>query len=130
MEVFFLGKRRVPGGSFVPCVGGFCCGPWLCCSPFLITLATFGVRLLAFLLLVLARGVVFLKEFVPVLAKVGRVNNLVEELFGFFLLLVRVRVGPVVSKVVCGAVGGVDHKRRLEQIRLGRKVRREGPYVL
>ena len=79
----------------------------MCCSPFLITLATLGVRLLAFLLLVLASGVVLLKEFVPVLAKVGRVNNLIEEFFSFFLLFVGVRVGPVVSKVVCGAVGGM-----------------------
>ncbi len=63
------------------------------------------------------------------LAKVGRLNNLVEELFGFFLLFVGVRVGPVVSKVVCGAVGGVDHECRLEQICLGWKVCRKGPHV-
>ncbi len=95
----------------------------------LITLATFGVRLLAFLLLVLASGVVLLKEFLPVLSKVCRVNNLIEELFSVFIVFVGARVGPVVSKVACGAVGGVDHERRLEQICFGRKVCRKGPHV-
>ncbi len=72
----------------------------------------------------------FLKELVPVLAEVGRVNDLVEELFSFFFLLGSVRVGSVVSKVVSGAVGGVNHKCRLEKVCFGWEVSREGPYML
>ena len=101
----------------------------MCCSPFLLTLATFGVRLLALRLLVFPSSVVLLEEFVPVLAEVGSVDNLVEVFFGLFLLLVGVRVGPVVSKVVRGAVGGIDHECRFEQLCFGREVRRESPHV-
>ncbi len=92
----------------------------MCWSPSLLALTAFGARLLLRLAaLLFARGRMLLEELVPVLAEVGRVDDLVEELFGFFFLLVRVRVGSVVLKVICGAVGGVDHKCCLEQVCFG-----------
>ena len=129
VEVLFFGWGKVPGGGLTCCGGSVGCGMWSIRSPFLVSLAVFGVRLLAFRRLVFLRGVVFLEEFVPVLAEVSSVDDLVEVLSGFFFLLIRVRVGPVVSEVVRGAVGGLDRECRPEQLFFGREVRRESPHV-
>ncbi len=56
-------------------------------------------------------------------------DDLVQVFSGFFSLLVRVRVGPVVSEVVRGAVRSIDHKCCFEQFCFRSKVRREGPHV-
>ena len=70
----------------------------------------------------------FFKEFVLVVSRICRVDDLVEVFPGFLSLFVWVRIGPVVSEVVSGAVRGIDHEGGFEQL-FFRKVCRQGPHV-
>ena len=58
--------------------------------------------------------VVFLEKFVLVFAKVGGVYDLVKVFRTFLYLVVFVGCCAVVSEVVCGSVGCVDHEGRFE----------------
>ena len=58
----------------------------------------------------------FFKEFVLVVSKICRVDDLVEVSPGFLSSFVWVRIGPVVSEVVGGAVCGIDHTSGFEQL--------------
>ncbi len=82
-----FGSGSVPGGGGTVFGGSVGCVMWLSRSPLLFSLAFFDVVLLAFSFLCCADG-------------------LFEVFPGFFSLLLWVRVGPVESEVVRGAVRG------------------------
>ena len=76
-----------------------------------------------------ARVEVLGEEFVFVVAQVGCVDDLVEVVCGLLLLFKWFCSCAIVSEVVSGAVGRVDHESCFEEFFFVVEVRCESPYV-
>ena len=94
-------------GSLFPFVGGVCCLPWGFCVVLLLLFPFFLLR---------ARAEVLGEEFVFVVAQVGCVDDLVEVVCSLLLLFKWFCGCAIVSKVVSGAVGRVDHEGCFEKL--------------
>ncbi len=92
--------------------GGVGSGAWWCLAV-LLFLAFVPCRT-SFTFLLFFAGVVFGEELVLEVPQVGRVDDLVEVLSGFFQLLKWIRGCPVVAEMIRGSVGSVYHESGFE----------------